>query len=551
MKERISFFYYIAFYNFGFDSISLYFMELLSLVIAFVLGFLMRAMGFPPMLGYLVAGFVLNFIGVEDSAPLESIANLGILLLLFTIGLKLNIRSLFRKHVLQGGVGHMLLSVTIFSLLLFGLRFVGMTAFDELTGGAILLISFALSFSSTVFAVKVLEDNGEMQSLMGKTSIAILIIQDILAVIFITASKGAFPSVFALGLLGFPFLRKPLLWLMNQSGHGEMMVLFGFILALSTANLFEMVGLKPDLGALAAGLVVANSKKSEELAKTLLNFKEFFLIAFFLRIGLIADPEWWMLSIALIFILLLPIKSFLYFWILAKFNLRARTSFWISLTLSNYSEFGLIVSAVAASSGLVDEKWLVIFVITVTMSFLISSPLNSKLYFAMFERYLMKFEGKKRLADDRPIETGGAEILIFGMGKLGTMTYDYMSSKYGKHVLGLDADYNTVIAHRRMRRNVIIGDATDSGFWENLQPGNVSIVLLCMNSFPANKNAATRLHHSHFSGKIAAVARFDDDKKELEGLGVASVFNLYEEAGIGFAEHVCDVMRPHFENDES
>lgn len=526
-------------------------MELLSLVIAFVLGFLMRTMGFPPMLGYLIAGFVLNFIGIRDSNALETIADLGILLLLFTIGLKLNIRSLLRKHVFQGGVVHMLLTVLIFSAVLFGLRFVGMTILDELSGGAIILISFALSFSSTVFAVKVLEENGEMQSLMGKTSIAILIIQDILAVIFITVSKGQLPSVFALGLLAFPFLRKPLMWLMDRSGHGEMMVLFGFILALSSANLFEMVGLKPDLGALAAGLVVANSKKSEELAKTLLNFKEFFLIAFFLRIGLIAKPEWWMLSIAFVFILILPIKSFLYFWILTKFKLRARTSFWISLTLSNYSEFGLIVSAVAASSGILEEKWLIIFVITVTLSFLISSPLNSKLYYAMFERYLTKFEGKKRLADDRPIETGGAEILIFGMGKLGAMTYDFMASKYGRHVLGLDADYNTVLAHRRMRRNVIIGDATDSGFWENLRPGNVSIVLLCMNNFSANKNAATRLQHSHFSGKIAAVARFEDEKKELEELGVASVFNLYEEAGIGFAEHVCDVMRPHFLDSKS
>lgn len=519
-------------------------MELISLIIAFALGFAMRVFGFPPMLGYLIAGFILNIIGVEDSETLESIANFGILLLLFTIGLKLNLRSLFRKHVLQGGVAHILVSVCVFSLLLLLLRYIGMNIFSDLTGGAILLISFALSFSSTVFAVKVLEENGEMQSLMGKTSIAILIIQDILAVIFITASKGELPSIYALGLLGFPFLRKPLMWLMDRSGHGEMMVLFGFILALATANLFEVVGLKADLGALAAGLVVANSKKSEELAKTLLNFKEFFLIAFFLRIGLIDDLQWWMFGIATAFIIFLPFKSFLYFWILTRFKLRARTSFWISLTLSNYSEFALIVSSVAVSSGLLEDKWLIIFALTVTLSFLISSPLNSKLYFALFERYLMKFESKRRLADDRPIKTDGAEILIFGMGKLGTKTYDYMASKFNKRVLGLDADYGTVIEHRRQRRNVIIGDATDSGFWENLQPGNVKTVLLTMNNFLANRNAAIRLQNSHFNGKIAAVARYDYEKEELTKLGVHSVFNLYEEAGIGFAEHVCEALGP-------
>jgi predicted Kef-type K+ transport protein len=500
----------------------------------------MRIFGFPPMLGFLIAGFVLNILGLEDSEVLKRISDLGILLLLFTIGLKLNIKSLLRKHVWQGGVGHILLSVIIFSLILLGLRYVSMAYFSDLDLDAILLISFALSFSSTVFAVKVLEEKGEMESLMGKASISILIIQDILAVVFITVSKGEFPSVYALLLLGFPLLRKPLMWLMNRSGHGEMMVLFGFILALSVAEVFELVGLKPDLGALAAGLIVANSAKSEELSKTLLYFKEFFLVAFFLRIGLLGDLEWWMLSVSFVLILLIPIKSFLYFWILTRFKLRARTSFWISLSLSNYSEFALIVGAVAASSGLLDGDWLLVFVVTVTLSFLISSPLNSKLYFSLFERYLQRFERRKRLADDRPIKTDGAEILIFGMGKLGTMTYDYMASKFGKHVLGLDANYNVVVNHMRERRNVKIGDATDSGFWENLESGDVTTVLLAMSNYQANRIAVIRLKQSHFSGKIAAVARFDDEMEELQKLGVNSVFNLYEEAGIGFAEHVCE-----------
>lgn len=521
-------------------------MLLLALVVAFTLGFAMRLVGLPPMLGFLIAGFVLQALGFENSPSIERVANLGILLLLFTIGLKLNIKSLFRKHVWQGGAVHMLFTVIIFSLALTGMRIFGFGHFNELAGGSIILISFALSFSSTVFAVKVLEEKGEMKSLMGKTAVSILIIQDILAVLFLTFSKGAYPSVWALLLLGFPLLRKPLLWLMNRTGHGEMMVLFGLLLALGGAEIFTLVGMKADLGALAAGLVVANTAKSEELSNTLLNFKEFFLVAFFLSIGLIGQPEWWMLGVAIIFIVMLPLKSFLYFWILTRYRLRARSSFWISLSLSNYSEFALIVGAVAVSSGLINADWLLIIAITVALSFLISSPLNTKLYYAQFEKFLCRFEGKKRLADDRPIKIDGAEILIFGMGKLGTMTYDYMASKFGKNAIGLDADYNIVLNHKKEHRNVIIGDATDSGFWENLEPGNVSIVLLTMSNFAANKFAALRLKQSHFTGKIAAVARFDDEIKDLEHLGIDSVFNLYEEAGIGFAEHVCEVLSPEY-----
>ena len=517
-------------------------MIILALVIAFILGFLVRLIGLPPMLGFLIAGFVLNGLGLEHSPAIDRIANMGILLLLFSIGLKLNIKSLFRKHVWQGGTGHMIATVILFSIILLVLRIAGFSYFKDLQATAIIIISFALSFSSTVFAVKVLEEKGEMQSLMGKTAISILIIQDMLAVIYLTFSKGAFPSYYALLLIGFPLLRKPLLWLMNRTGHGEMMVLFGLILALGGAELFVLAGMKPDLGALAAGLIVANTAKADEMAKTMLNFKEFFLVAFFLSIGLNGLPEIWMLGVSVIFILILPIKSFLYFWLLTRFKLRARTSFWISLNLSNYSEFALIVGSVAVTMDMITANWFLVIVITVALSFLISAPLNSILYFALFENYLQRFERKKRLADDRPIVTGGAEILIFGMGNIGVTTYDTMSSKFGDTVLGLDADYSIVLAHKKERRNVIIGDANDSGFWENLERGNVSMVLLTMKNFPANKLAAQRLRRSQFSGKIAAVAIYDDEIKQLQELGVDSVFNVYEEAGVGFAEHVCEMM---------
>ncbi|MCG8306996.1 MAG: cation:proton antiporter [Cytophagales bacterium] len=502
----------------------------------------MRFVGLPPMLGFLVAGFVLNAFGLENTIVLERFGNLGILLLLFTIGLKLNIKSLFRKHVWQGGSGHMVIVVLIFSAILFILRYAGLNHFNELEGISIVVISFAMSFSSTVFAVKVLEEKGEMQSLIGKTAVSILIIQDILAVIYLTFSKGTFPSYYALLLLGFPLLRKPLLWLMNRTGHGEMMVLFGLTLALGGAELFNLVGIKPDLGALAAGLIVANTAKADEMSKTMLNFKEFFLVAFFLSIGLTGLPEFWMFGVALIFIILLPIKSLLYFWILTKFKLRARTSFWISLSLTNYSEFALIVGAVAVSTALISPEWLVIIVITVALSFLISAPLNAHLYFPIFEKYLSRFERKKRLADDRPIKIDGADILIFGMGEVGATTYDYMASKFGKHVIGLDADYNIVLNHKKERRNVIIGDATDSGFWENLVPGNVNLVVLSIKNHAANKNAVIRLKHSNYTGKIAAIAHYEDEITELKALGVDLVFSLYEEAGLGFAEHVCEVF---------
>lgn len=152
-------------------------MVLLPLIIAFVLGFLMKLFRLPPMLGFLIAGFVLNSMGVESSETIERVSSLGILLLLFTIGLKLNVRSLLRKHVWRGGIYHLIIIVLIYSLIMALLAFFGLKYFSELTLKVTALIAFALSFSSTVFAVKVLEEKGEMKSLQGRTAISILIIQ--------------------------------------------------------------------------------------------------------------------------------------------------------------------------------------------------------------------------------------------------------------------------------------------------------------------------------------------------------------------------------------
>ncbi|NJN24533.1 MAG: hypothetical protein HC819_00285 [Cyclobacteriaceae bacterium] len=164
-------------------------MVLLPLVIAFVLGFFMRLFRLPPMLGYLLAGFALHAMGIERNDTIEQISHLGILLLLFTIGLKLNIRSLIRKHVWRGGIGHMLTTVLIFSVVMGALSVLSISIFDQMTLQSIAIVAFALSFSSTVFAVKVLEEKGEMQSLQGKTAISILIIQDILAVAFLVFQR--------------------------------------------------------------------------------------------------------------------------------------------------------------------------------------------------------------------------------------------------------------------------------------------------------------------------------------------------------------------------
>ena len=131
-------------------------MNPLWIVAAFFFGALVSRIGLPPLVGYLLAGFALNSIGVPGSELLETAADAGVTLLLFTIGLKLKIKTLAKPEIWAGTTIHMTVTVILFGILIQLLRVAGLPLFEQLTVQTSLLVAFALSFSSTVFAVKVL-----------------------------------------------------------------------------------------------------------------------------------------------------------------------------------------------------------------------------------------------------------------------------------------------------------------------------------------------------------------------------------------------------------
>jgi glutathione-regulated potassium-efflux system ancillary protein KefC len=523
-------------------------MDPLWILVAFILGFAANSVGLPPLVGYLIAGFVLQALGVEGGATLEKIADLGVTLLLFSIGLKLRLRSLAKPEIWAGASIHMLLTVIVFAAGIYALGLSGLSVFSALDFKLSLMIAFALSFSSTVFAVKVLEERGEMSSLHGRISIGILIMQDIFAVLFLTFSTGKVPSPWAIALVGGLLIAKPLLSaILDRVGHRELLLLFSVFLALGVgAGGFESVGLKPDLGALIVGILVANHSKAAEMAKTLLSFKDLFLVGFFLSIGLSGTPTLQAIGIGGILTLGVIFKTTLFFLLLTRFKLRTRTSLLASFSLANYSEFGLLIATTGFRNGWIGSEWLIILAIALSMTLILASPLNSFVHsiYARFSERLKPFETKTRLAEDQPLDPGDAEIAIFGMGRVGTGAYDDMRRRHGEVVIGVDFDEETVKKHLEAGRKVILGDPTDHDFWAKSRQGGEKIlmILLTLPEHTANMTAVAQLTEMKFAGSIAATAKFDDEVEELKKAGVHAVFNLYAEAGYGFAEHVCEAI---------
>ncbi|WP_222844676.1 cation:proton antiporter [Saccharomonospora sp. CUA-673] len=287
------------------------------LVAALGAGGLAMAVKLPPLVGFLVAGFGLNAAGVEEMPGLQTLADLGVTLLLFGIGLKLDLRSLVKPRVWATAVAHMGFSVLIGLAALLAITPLGFTLVAETDLGDLAIVALALSFSSTVFVIKILDERGDNQTLYGRIAIGVLIMQDIVAAVVLTVSKGKVPSPWALALV----LVVPGVWLVGKAWDRitsvELAALFGLTMALVPGYvLFELVGLKGDLGALLLGALLAGHRRAAELSRMLFTGKEVLLIAFFVSIGLTGTPTWEAFGIAALLNLLIPVKIVAFFGLL-------------------------------------------------------------------------------------------------------------------------------------------------------------------------------------------------------------------------------------------
>ena len=508
---------------------------------AFALGFLSRSVGLPPLVGFLATGFILHARGIAGGEILEKLSDLGITLLLFVVGLKLSLRTLARPQVWAVTGLHTSAVVVIFGFAIYALALAGVPFISGLDLYRALLIAFALSFSSTVFVVKVLEEKGEMTSLHGRIAVGILIMQDLAAVVFLAASTGKLPSPWALLVVLLVPLRPVLHELLKRVGHGELLVLYGFLLALGGAELFELVGLKGDLGALVIGVLFATHPKAGELAKSMLGFKDLLLLGFFLSIGLSGAPTAETVFAGAVLAPFVFVKSAFFFGLLTRFRLRARTSLFATLNLSNYSEFGLIVAAIGVANGWIGNAWLIALAIALSLSFVIAAALNAfdqRLY-KRFEAFWKKFQTAQRIPDDRVLDVGGSKIAVLGMGRIGTGAYLRMRELFGETVVGVDIDPVTARRHRDQGRNVLLGDPSDADFWERVQAAHtLEIVMLALPLHSANLDVLERLKAVSFDGTVAVIAKFGDEVEALREAGATTVFNVYAEAGSGFVAHL-------------
>ena len=482
---------------------------------AFFFGILISRIGLPPMVGFLAAGFAYNFAGLDAPEGLQTVADLGVTLLLFSIGLKLKLKDLAAAEVWGTSVLHVVASTIFFA----GIIYVGQLIFDvplfQLSLPSILTLAFGLSFSSTVYAVKVLEDKGDISALYGKVAIGILVMQDIFAVVYLTVSEGKYPSIWAVLvlLLLIPHVRKAFFKLIDYAGHGELLVVSGLFFALGAGyEFFYSVDLKGDLGALILGVIISNHPKAKALAKSLFSFKELMLVGFFLSVGMQGLPNLAVILTAVGLVLLLPFKTWLYMAITTRFGLR---------------------------------DWLLVMAIAVSVSFAVAAPFSAKAEETYHNRKSMwdVYQRDKLNPKDEILDTEDSTVLIIGMGRVGAGAYKVLNEEHPKKVLGIELNEDRAASLVEQGFNVKVADATDTDFWNmvRLSEPVEEMIILAMPNHHSNIYAAERIEASGLDCKIVAIAKHESEVQELLKMGITS-FNLYREAGEGLGREAVSAI---------
>lgn len=528
---------------------------LLAAGVGFV-GLLMRQ---PLVVAFIAVGVLAgpDALGLVSSVEfIETLSQISIAVLLFLVGLKLDV-SLVRnlgKVAVATGLGQVTFTA------LFGFAICLALGIDPLTS---LYISVALTFSSTIIIVKLLSDKQEIGALHGKIALGFLIVQDIFVVLAMvtlsaigvglgeeTGGLWEVAQVFLGGavmvgavVLFIRYVANPLLGQIARSP--ELMVIFAVGWAASLAALGDALGFGKELGGLLAGVSLASTEFREAISSRLASLRDFLLLFFFINLGatlqLSTLGEQIGPAIALSLFVLIG-NPLIVLAIMGFMGYRKRTGFLAGLTVAQISEFSLIFMAMGITIGHVGDEamGLVTLVGLVTIAVSVYMITWSHKLYDICEPYIGIFERRQahREVDDTKSEgeAAGHDYIIFGLGRYGCRIGARLQEE-GYRVLGIDFDPEALANWRRMGMDAGYGDATDPEFVAHLDLANVKAVV---SAVPRDRGALTEadpqlsllhgLRSANYRGKVFLSVQQMAEADELLRRGASVVLKPFDDA---------------------
>ncbi len=465
--------------------------------IAAVLTIIARLIKQPPIISYLITGILvgpLAFNILKSTELIQTFAHLGIAFLLFIIGLSLDLRVL--KEV--GGIAALAGIGEI--IIVSGISFLIATAFGF---GKIpaLYIAAALAFSSAVVVVKLLSDKKEMDTLHGKIALGIIIVEHFIAAIFLmimpvlgTGNTLIILSQFGKAILFtiflFVFAHFVLYRALNvMARNQDVLFLFSVAWALLIAMLFDYFGFSIEIGALLAGMSLAQSPYSFEMTGKIKGLRDFFVVSFFVFFGsqLLAEINGEMIKQVLIFSAFILIGKPLFVMACMKVfgGYKKRINFLAGISLAQISEMSLVLILLGYTLGFVEQTTMsmIILVALVTIAASSYSIYYSSSIFKKISGILNIFDGKKK--ELKYVKSNEYEIILFGYNRVGFSLLKAFKAMHKKYLV---VDYNpeTILHLSNKGIDCVYGDAEDIDLLEDLPIHKAKIIISTISELRVN-----------------------------------------------------------------
>ncbi|ADE14950.1 sodium/hydrogen exchanger [Nitrosococcus halophilus Nc 4] len=522
-----------------------------------VLAILLRQ---PLIVAFIAVGIIVGPTGfgwVVASDQVDLLAKLGIALLLFVVGLKLDphiIRTM-GPVALATGLGQVVFTSVVGYLIALALGMAPVSA---------LYVAVALTFSSTIIIVKLLSDKREVDSLHGRIAIGFLIVQDIMVVLvmigltafgqagdalslgreaLLVLAKGA-AMLAVVGLL-MRYVLPPSLHRLARSP--ELLVLFSIAWAILGASAGDTLGFSKEVGAFLAGVSIAATPYRELVAARLVSLRDFLLLFFFIDLGAslnISTLGAHLEASAVLSLFVLIGNPFIVMAIMGAMGYRKRTGFLAGLTVAQISEFSLILGALGLNLGHIDQETMglitLVGLITISLStymILYSHPLYERLapWLGMFERKVAHREEGVAAAIN-----GDTYAFLFGLGRFGAGIAQILQ-KRGCRVLAVDFDPDLVRRHAGEGYMTRYGDAEDPEFVASLPLERVPWVVSTVRERSVNRTLLHTLRQQGFRGRVAVAANGQHEAELFRREGADLVLVPYFDAAREAVDHLLEL----------
>lgn len=505
--------------------------------------------------GIIVGPSGLGWVVARDEVDL--LAKLGIALLLFAVGLKLdlNIIRSMGPVALATGLGQIIFTSVVGYLIALALG---------ITPVAALYVAVALTFSSTIIIVKLLSDKHEVDSLHGRIAIGFLIVQDIVVVLVMIGLTALGQAGDALGLgreallvlvkgaamlivVGLLIRYALPLLLHRLARSAELLVLFSIAWAVIGASAGNTLGFSKEVGAFLAGVSIASTPYRELVAARLVSLRDFLLLFFFIDLGASLNMSTLGAHLgasAVLSLFVLIGNPLIVMAIMGAMGYRKRTGFLAGLTVAQISEFSLILGALGLNLGHIDRETMglitLVGLITISLStymILYSHPLYERLapWLGMFER---KVAHREESAGGAAIH-GDMHVLLFGLGRFGAGIAQILRQR-GCRVLAVDFDPDLVRRHVGAGYTTQYGDAEDPEFVASLPLERVPWVVSTVRERSVNRTLLHTLRQQSFRGRVAVAANGQHEAELLRREGADLVLVPYFDAAREAADQLLE-----------